>query len=407
MSMQGTPAPDVNLQGGGARRQSHLEFYRQHGIAPVSYDLSSLDAHFERRAALYNKLGLSALAFSGSDVLEVAAGTGHNSLYLAAQRPASLVLLEPNPTAIELIRATYAEYGNRFDAPHVATDKLEDFAPGRQFDIVICENWLGTSPHELGLLDKLSSLVRPGGVLVITTVSPIGFVPNLVRRFLANYIAPPSLPFDERTRIIEAAYTPHLQTLGSMTRNATDWVHDNMMNPAYFGLCLSSPVALARLGATFETLGTYPSFVEDWRWFKQLHGEARKINAHFLDQYWRKCHNFLDARSEPENGDAGRNRALEDAAADILKAVEASEDALLHNGDDASAISSVVACVEAFLRRLPAGCDAAAAAIEEVLPLLGAAATVTADDVATLKSFNALFGRETSYLSLERARAPL
>ena len=391
-------------ESGGARRQSHLEFYRQHGIAPVSYDLSSLDAHFERRAALYNKLGLSALAFSGSNVLEVAAGTGHNSLYLAAQRPALLVLLEPNPTAIEHIDATYAEYGDRFSAPHVVTEKLEDFSPGRQFDIVICENWLGTSPHELGLLDKLSGMVRPGGVLVITTVSPIGFVPNLIRRFLANFIAPPALSFEERTRIIEAAYTPHLRTLGSMTRNATDWVHDNMMNPAYFALCLSSPLALARLGSAFEALGTYPSFVEDWRWFKQLHGEARRINAHFLDQYWHKCHNFLDARSTPGTGDAAVNRALEHAAAGILKAVESSEDALLHSGNIASAIGTVIGRVEEFVRLLPTGCCAAASAMEEVMPLLAAANTVTADAIAGLQRFNALFGRETAYLSLERKR---
>ena len=68
-------------------RQTHLEFYREHNIAPVRYDLSNIDAHLERRFSLYAKLGLLPLSFAKSSVLEVAAGTGHNSLYPAHLLP--------------------------------------------------------------------------------------------------------------------------------------------------------------------------------------------------------------------------------------------------------------------------------------------------------------------------------
>ena len=52
-----------------SKRQSHLEYYEEHGIAPVVYDIRNLDAHFDRRRSLYNKLGLNSLAVSGSTVL--------------------------------------------------------------------------------------------------------------------------------------------------------------------------------------------------------------------------------------------------------------------------------------------------------------------------------------------------
>ena len=388
------------------KRQSHLEYYQQHGIAPVRYDLSNLDAHFDRRRSLYNKLGLTALALSGADILEIAAGTGHNSLYLAAQQPQTLTLLEPNPTAIKHIHETYAAYGRQFVVPKIITEKLEDFQPSAEFDIVLCENWLGTSAHESGLLEKLIGFVRPGGVLVLTTVSPIGFVPNLLRRFFANHVVDLGLPFDERTVRLEQAFASHLRTLGAMTRNLTDWVHDNMMNPAYFGLCLSAPRALDLLGSRFEVLGTYPCFVEDWRWFKQLHGDAREINQHFLGEYWQKCHNFLDTRRAPFLADAATNQGLEIAADKLLRAIEANEDAMFHSGNVQETADTVVQRLTDFIELVPEECTEARVGLGEAQALAVRPSVLTVADVASMHDFTGLFGRETSYLSLERSVNP-
>src|SRR5579871_660200 len=76
--------------------KTHLEFYQKHQIAPVCYDLTSMQAHLERRSSLYLKLGLPPIAFRSAKVLEVAAGLGQNSLYIAHMLPEKLVLLEPN-----------------------------------------------------------------------------------------------------------------------------------------------------------------------------------------------------------------------------------------------------------------------------------------------------------------------
>ena len=383
------------------KRQSHLEYYQQHGIAPVRYDLSSLDAHFDRRRSLYNKLGLTSLAFAGAHVLEVAAGTGHNSLYIAAQHPISLTLLEPNPTAIDHIKSTYAGFKQSHTVPKLITDKLEVYEPSECFDIVLCENWLGTSPHELTLLSKLTRFLTPGGILVITTVSPIGLVPNLLRRYFSCHLAPPTLPFSQRTELLVNALGSHLSRLGGMTRNVADWVHDNMMNPAYFALCLSAPAALAHLGERFEVVGTYPSFIEDWRWFKSLHGSARAINEHFLSEYWKKCHNFFDSMQASTSGDFVLNQAFEHAAEVLLRSIEASEDAVIHAGDVEQSVALVHQRFLEFVSFIPQTLSETKEAIAEIMPLVRTPLLVTADRLAGLTQFSGLFGRETSYLALQ------
>jgi SAM-dependent methyltransferase len=383
-------------------RQNHLEYYREHGIAPVSYDLSSMEAHLQRREALYRKLGLLPVAFKGADVLEVAAGTGHNSLYLAQLAPKRLLLLEPNASGVERIRAAYADFALPHTAPEIETRTLQEFEPASTFDIVLCENWLGTSERELALLDKLGTLVARGGMLVVTTVSPIGFVPNLLRRFLVPYLVAADAGFEAKSAALEQAFGPHLKTLGAMTRSVRDWVQDNMLNPAYFGLCLSIPAVIGRLGTHFEVVGASPSFAEDWRWFKSQAREGRRMNEHFLDEYWRKALNYLDHRQSPAAGDAEAAKRLERLGYEILAAVEAHEDA--HLGGSAGAAAAAAAVRERladFTGALPAQAPAVAA-LRELAALEIRPPGEMIEAVAGMTQFASLFGRETSYLSLVR-----
>ena len=80
----------VREQGMPAPVTGHLEYYTRHGINPVRYDLSDLQLHLDRRGSLYRTLGVTPLAVRGARVLEVAPGTGQNSLYLARLAPRQL-----------------------------------------------------------------------------------------------------------------------------------------------------------------------------------------------------------------------------------------------------------------------------------------------------------------------------
>lgn len=372
----------------------HLDYYTRHGINPVRYDTSDLGRHLERRASLYRALGLTPLALRGARVLEVAPGTGQNSLHVARQRPASLTLVEPNPVARRDITAVYAEPGASPIGAEVVACKFEAFETDELFDVVVCENWLGDSDHERGLLRKLGTMVADGGLLAVTAVSPVGVLPNLLRRALSNRLASPDEPFAARTAVLSRAFGPHLRTIAGMTRNVTDWVHDTVMNPAYLGIILTVPMVLGELGDSFDVLGTSPRFGTDWRWFKALCGAGREFNRHALGEYHAGLHNFLDHRTVLPPRSPARNAELESAAlavADSLVQWEAGR-------GDADAVEAAVRKLLTGIADLPA---AYSAALDEFLDAF-AAPRITPEDVAGLPHFGPLFGRETIYLSFEK-----
>ena len=127
----------------------HLDYYLRHGLNPVRYNTDNLAWHLHRRAALYRALGIHPLAVRHARVLEVAAGSGQNSLYVARLRPREYTLVEPNPAGVRDVRALYDRPENAPFRPRLFEGKFQDFHPDGPFDLVLCENWLGHSPHEL------------------------------------------------------------------------------------------------------------------------------------------------------------------------------------------------------------------------------------------------------------------
>jgi SAM-dependent methyltransferase len=382
---------------------SHLDYYIEHNIAPVSYDLSDLRAHFQRRESLYRTLGILPLTFRDVRILEVAAGTGHNSLYVASLRPDSYTLLEPNPAGIRAIKDCYAAAGFPHTAPTLIEAKLEDYAPEKPFDIVLCENWLGSSAHERSLLRKLAGFVASRGVLVVTCVSPVGFLPNVIRRALAARLTAGIESFEDKTAVLVEAFAPHLRTIPGMTRTPKDWVQDNMINPAYFDLCLTLPMLVDELGGDFQVAGVSPDFRSDWRWFKALSGDAFEFNGPVLQEYFKAAPSFLDYRVEPADLDPVRSAALERKALDLVEAVRGYERALLADSEAGTRLRALLEQVEG-ISALISGVEGANRLTDELreVKMLLELPKISPLAVASMSAFSGWFGRETLYVSLER-----
>lgn len=379
--------------------KSHLDYYNKHGISPVHYIASSDQEHFERRASLYRSLGLTPLAFRGARVLEVAVGSGQNSLYVASRMPASLTLVEPNPTGIREIRELYAKTPVPHTEPVLVEATLQDYLPSDRFDIVLCENWLGSAAHEKALLRKLAGFVAPDGIMVVTTFTPTGFLPNLIRRALAVKYCDPQLPFEVRTERIVSMFAPHLAHMSAMTRSAKDWVQDNMLNPAYFDLCLTIPDVLQEVGGELDALGTNPSFSTDWRWFKSLHGDARDFNGQMVASYQGALHNFFDYQLEFSQPDILLNREIEKSCLRFVEAVREYEHAVSAGDRSTAKLAQMNAVLGEIIRQVQSFPDQLKLGLEAGLKLLQA----ESDDhlkVAADSPFSRLFGRETVYLSL-------
>lgn len=373
----------------------HLDYYRKHSISPVNQDLLDLPVHLERRRSLYRCAGLLPKFFYGLDILEVAPGSGHNSLYIASCLPASYDLCEPNPTALAGINTLYDGLDITHTRPVIHPLKLQDFNPSNPYDVIICEGWLGSASHELEMLKKLAGLTKPGGVLVVTTLSPIGILSNLLRKLLAQRLIKQTDDFAGQTEILLKAFSSHLATLQNMSRPQRDWVQDNLLNPAYYGICLTPKLVFDTIGDDFSFYGTAPRITTDWRWHKSLFGEQRRDNEHFLDSYYQSAHNFIDHTSLLPLRTAVQNQRLEDLCWELL--VEASHWESSGCGERAG----LIAIIERINADVAQFSPSASSAIDEFLELF-ANETVSAQEVAAMNTFSHLFGRENLYLSLSR-----
>lgn len=383
-------------------KDGHLSYYKKFGLSPVRYDLRNLQAHFDRRGALYRSLGLPPVAFKGVRVLEVAAGSGQNSLYVAVSRPAEFDLVEPNPVGIADISAAYAGLDLPHTAPCLHEVMLQDFHPARPYDIVLCENWLGMLPSDRALIRKLASLVAPGGTFVLTIVPMSGFVPNVVRKILADLLVEADMSFEQRSDLLVQAFSPHLATIRDMTRSHRDWVHDCMLNPHYLNVALPLDIVLQEVGDDLESLSCNPNFHTDWRWFKSLHGEGRAFNQAFRRSYFENVHNFIDYERCSPPRDVALNEALDAVCTKIhTRAVEIESELAAATLDKAHAARRLSETLAEALPHFHALSPDLGAAFDEVARLAGQP-TVTVSDVAGMQAFARLFGRETLYTSFTR-----
>ena len=380
---------------------SHLEFYKQYGISPVNYDLSDFEAHLQRRESLYRGLGLTKLAFNNASILEVAAGTGQNSLYFSSLSPKSITLLEPNPVAIEKIKKSFEKFDNKKVSLTLIEEMLEDYQSNDKYDIVICENWLGMSDHERGLLLKLSKFVENNGALVITVVTPVGIISNLLRRALAAKLYQPDHTFEVRTMQLCNAFESHLITLPSMTRSTVDWVQDNMINPAYFDLSLSAQMVIDDLGDEFDIFGSNPILSQDWRWFKSMYGIDRKFNQHFLSEYIDNNHNFIDYRFVQDRNCCVTNNKLESVAIKLNELVRNYESKLMQNDSCQRELEVLIECITDLIALTKSMPQEVNESLLEVREILGEQ-YISQHSIANMNHFKFMFGRETLYLSLQK-----
>jgi 2-polyprenyl-3-methyl-5-hydroxy-6-metoxy-1,4-benzoquinol methylase len=383
-----------------------LPYYTRHGISPVHYRVDSIEAHFDRRDSLYRSLGLPPLAFRNHRVLEVAAGSGQNSLYVASCLPQTYDLVEPNTAGIRDIRKTYEGYAGSHTPPTLHEVQFENYKPDEAYDVVICENWLGSMPQDLAAIGKLASLVKPGGVLVITSVPVSGFFANTMRKLLALRLTDPTLPFDQKTEYLVGIFSPHLATIGDMTRNHRDWVQDTMLLPAYLDIALSFDAVTRAVGADMEFLASFPRFAPDWRWFKGLVGDRRRFNEHMLTSFGVNLHNFIDHRTLWPTRAADDNARLET----LFKSLHSTALALQATGaaHDRNAtlafVEEIGGYLSALARELGQIDQDMAAAVAELKSVWDHPA-MDAAMVRDMRLFSSLFGRETVYVSYTRSRS--
>ena len=372
-----------------------LEYYIEEKISPVHQDISDLNKHFEIRESLYFLLGLVPISFKGKDVLEIAPGSGHNSIYIASLFPRTYHLVEPNPLGCKDISVIFGGLSIKHTKPKLFPQVLEDFTSKKRYDIVICEGWLGGFlEYEKKLLRKLSEFVKKGGVMVKTFLPPIGAMSTFLRRLLGSRLVCSEDSLQKKTEVLCEAFSPHLNTMSSMSRSHNHWIQDSILNP-YFCVAINTPrICSEIIGDQFAIYQSVPRFAKEWRWYKSLHGKERNFTENFLLEYDAHSHCLIDYRANEFKRSTKKNYELQGLCYDFAKITTKNEKlgykAYIKNVDPL--LSKIIGNIGSDL-----GLNVKKA-LSEVSILLQQK-EINVSQVANMSDFSFLFGREQCYLS--------
>ena len=370
--------------------RAFLDFYAGNGISPVAQDISDLKRHFRRRDSLYRYLGLPPAFVEGRAVIEFGPGSGHNALFTASLAPSRYVLVDANPKGLSDTRRLLC--GHDLNGPCEIVESLfDDFETDERFDLVLAEGLLSFQRTPERLLAALARFVRPGGLLFITTMSPLSYLSEIARRLMRDALIAPDAAPHEQLAVLRPLLAPHLAFLPGRSRPVDDWLLDNVVQPIY-GELLSAPRAIVALAESFDLHGCSPRYFTDLRWYKDVAGEERGFNGIGVAEYFRRAANMADCRLDLPSHDEAFGVALERDAGAVWTAMQA-----LELGGRAAAFDEAVRGIEQVTERLATLAPATATGFAEVAERLA-----MRGPFEEMRSFQALWGRGQQYLSFIR-----
>ena len=136
------------------RKQDVIEFFDR--MAP------GWDADMIRNDDIISTILDNAGVKAGADVLDVACGTGVLFPDYLARNVGSLTAVDISPEMVRIARSKYSE-----DTVTVCCGDVEEMDFDKQFDCIVVYNAFPHFPEPARLIESLSSLLKPGGILTV------------------------------------------------------------------------------------------------------------------------------------------------------------------------------------------------------------------------------------------------
>ena len=280
-----------------------LDYYGKNNIIPVHQRMPWEDfSNFKfQREQLYSSLGLQPGMVEGKKVIEFGPGTGDNARCMVTWNPREVVLVEGNPSSAVCVKELIAIGHLDSSLCTLKECDLYDIPPpkksGDQFDIVICEGVINGQKSPEEVLRHVASFVKPGGMLVITTVTPWGVLDQALRRLYLPAIKRRGPSFAEQVLNASSVFSSHLSFLPT-TKPIEDWVQDAILHPLSANYLFSSVEVIDSIGTEFIVTGSSPRIFVDFRWHKSLNSRNDDTNQLFCFQSELLSPLSLDARMQ-------------------------------------------------------------------------------------------------------------
>ncbi len=279
-------------------KNDFLEYYGKYHISPVVQDISNFNEHCLRRKKLYRQLGMPFMLFENKEMLEVGPGRGYNSLVFFEGKIKHLDLVEANLKGIEDMRILFEQYKVSNEKYDIFESKIEDFNTEKKYDVVIAESFLQNLKNQQEVIDKLRSLTKEGGIIVVTCSDNICFYIEQIKRLIAHALSYQIEDYNEKEKYLIKIFEPQLKKLRGFSRNIESWVQDQMLNPvAVNGTSLSLIEAIRMFGDDCDVLSTAPRIFTEYSWYKDIWYDDKKS---YLQQYEEKGINLILANLDKE-----------------------------------------------------------------------------------------------------------
>jgi len=277
--------------------RAFLDFYDTLESIPVNQLGAGSERHFQQRTALYRSLGISPLMVNGSDILEIGPGSGDNALHIASWQPNSFTFIDGAVASVKTIESRIKSncYGENTKVYYqdLSASKIEG-----SYDVVLCEGLIPGQKNPDVFLNNVLSSVKVNGVAVFTTVSAVSYLAEICRRVLLPTMKKLIESPEQLNSALVTLFTPGLESLSGMSRKPQDWVTDNILHDWTDRGLFSMKDAFTAIPKDFSVLGSSPSFLQDWRWYKESSGS----NAQTLEESYERWSGYLlDYRVQPEH----------------------------------------------------------------------------------------------------------
>jgi SAM-dependent methyltransferase len=323
-----------------------VDYYKKHGISPVSQDITDINKHFRRRHALYKHLGLPSGLLKGKRILEFGPGSGHNALFTASMAPSLYVFVDGNPIGLSRTKTLLGQ-GKEF----VFVESLIDnFTSNEKFDVVICEGLLHHQEKPREMLKHVASFVNTDGILLITCIDAVSHISDALRHYAGRLICDVSLNFNDSVSLLSSVFQEHLNTLKFASRPVEEWVMDSILQ-SYTGNLFSIQDAIQIVCEDFDISGVSPHFFKDWRWYKQICDVGNGFNDIMIECYQKNLHSLLDHNCIPFEREAYLNLILMKKAVhifDLIHMTDKQDEPSLYIAEMIDAVNSFCEDVRSF-----------------------------------------------------------